>query len=101
MAGADRNAFLIEDRADVVRMNVVNHKGKHAGLFASRANDPDTFNRREFFGCIAQQVCFVRRGRFTFNGVQVVERRAQSNLRFRLPSYSAVQHRWFSQKSRF
>ena len=45
MTGANGNAFLIQNRADVVRMNVVDHKRQHARLFSRRADDPHAFDR--------------------------------------------------------
>ena len=37
VAGADRDPFAVEDRADVVGMDAVEHEGQHAGLLAGRA----------------------------------------------------------------
>ena len=45
MAGANRNPLLIQNRADVMRMNVFNRERKHAQLFTRGADDAHSFNR--------------------------------------------------------
>ena len=45
MTRSDRNAFLIEDRADVMWMNLIDDERQHTCLLTGRADDPDTFDR--------------------------------------------------------
>ena len=60
MAGAHCNAFLIQDRADVVRMNVVNHEGEYGGFLPSCTDDSYTFDCGDPFCRIVQQLLLVR-----------------------------------------
>ena len=45
MAGANRDAFAIDDRADVVRMDAVHHERHDARLAPRRADDADAGHR--------------------------------------------------------
>ena len=39
MPGAHRHPFLVENRADIVRVHVIQDKRQHAGFFFSGANN--------------------------------------------------------------
>src|SRR5687768_15498128 len=60
MAGANGDTFAIEDGADVVRMYSLQDKGQGAGLLPCCSNDPQTFDSGNGFGCIREQMVFVR-----------------------------------------
>src|ERR1041385_6847430 len=62
MPGAHGDAFLVEDRADVVWMNVIDHKRKHARFVLCSADDAHAFDRRDALGRVTQQLGFVSRG---------------------------------------
>ncbi len=46
MSGADGDALLVEDRADVVRVDVFDGERQHAALFRCRADDSYACDRR-------------------------------------------------------
>ena len=60
MAGANGDSFLIENRADVVRVDAVDHEREHAGLFFRGADQSNAGNRRNRFGRVGQQIVLVR-----------------------------------------
>src|SRR5216683_3821500 len=56
MAGAHGDAFLIEYRANVMRVNVVDHERQHAQFLPRGADDAHTFDSRQALSSIAQQL---------------------------------------------
>src|SRR5437763_593686 len=60
MACAYGDALLVEYRADIVRVHLVNHKREHARLLARVADDADALDRRDFFGGVAQKLVRAR-----------------------------------------
>ena len=75
MTGANRNAFLVQDRADVVRVNVVDHERQHTRLVLCSADDSHAFDCRNFLRCVAQQLRFVCRRSFTTGQLTIVPSR--------------------------
>jgi hypothetical protein len=80
MAGANGYALLIEDRSNVMWMNVVNHKRKHAGLLPRGSDNPYTFDCRQALSGVSQQFVLVRCRFRSINRIQVVNRSPQTNL---------------------
>ncbi len=80
MSGSDGDAFLIQNRADVVRVNVVNHERQHAELFTRGADNAHAFDRGNLCRRIDEQLMFVGRGLFPADDAQIINGRAQANL---------------------
>src|ERR1044072_475133 len=80
MAGANGDALLIEDSANVVRMNIVDRERDHTQFFFRRADDAYAFNRQQPLRRVVQQVMLVSRGFLATDDVQIINRRAQTNL---------------------
>src|SRR5207302_4228849 len=72
MTGANGDAFLIQNRADVVRVNVVNHEGQHAQLFTRGTDDAYAFDGGNTLGGIDEQLVFIRRRFFAADDAQVI-----------------------------
>src|SRR5438045_9661099 len=53
VSGTHSDSFLIENRADVVRVNVVNDEREHTCLLARRADNPHAFDPADLFGGIS------------------------------------------------
>src|ERR1043166_3918876 len=81
VAGADGDALPVEDCAHVVRVNVVNDEGQYARLLARVADDADALDGGDSFGRVPQKLLLVREGGVAVERVQVVNRRAESDLR--------------------
>jgi hypothetical protein len=63
-----------------VRVNIVDDKRQHTRFLFRCADDPHTFNRRNSLGGVTQQLRFVRRCLLAADGIQIIDRRAQSDL---------------------
>ena len=59
VARAHGNTLAVEDGADVVRVDAVDHEGDDARLPCRRADDADFGNRVEQRGCVLEEVRFV------------------------------------------
>ena len=62
MAGPDRDAFLVEDRAEVVRVDAVDDKGDETGLVTRRADDGQALDGRQLAGRVQQELVLNRAG---------------------------------------
>ena len=106
VSGTNGDAFLIENRANVVWMNFIYHKREHAHFFSSSANNPHAFNRLEALGSVAQKFVLVRRRFFPINPIEIIDRSSQAYLPGRWPgcrlqTYLVDRRKLFSQTSRF
>src|ERR1051325_9400571 len=63
MAGTNGDALLVEDRADVVRMDALDSEGENAGLLSRRADNGHPGNIGQTRGRIFEKLVFIfRRG---------------------------------------
>src|SRR5580698_7394380 len=60
MAGADGDAILVEDRAEIVRMHALDDEGHQACLVAGGADDPEPLDPGQGGRRIVEQRVFVR-----------------------------------------
>src|SRR5260370_11981750 len=79
MAGTNGDSLLIENRAHVMGMNALEHKGKDAFLFPGGANRAEARNLREPLGPIGENLLLVPGNSVDPNGVNVFERGAQAD----------------------
>ena len=77
VARAHGDAFLIQYRPNIVRMNLVQHKRQHACLFPRSANQADSRQRAHNFRRILQQIVLVRGNLSDADSVHVPDRRLQ------------------------
>ena len=77
MAGTDGDALLVEDRADVVRVNVLDRKRQNARFFAAVPMICDARDIGQTLGRIFEQVVFVRRGGFKIDRIYIIDRRSK------------------------
>ena len=56
LADADRNAFAVQNSADIVRVNTLQHKRDHTRLAFGLADDPQRIDAFQPAGRIGQQV---------------------------------------------
>src|SRR5437764_15242192 len=59
VSGAYGDALLIEYRADIVRVHLVNHKREHARLLARVADDADALDGGDSLGRVPHQLLLV------------------------------------------
>ncbi len=79
VAGADRDAFAVEHRSDVVRVDAIEDEGENPCLVPRRPDDAQARNCRERLRRVGQQVPLVRLDRGKAQGRDVVERRAEGD----------------------
>lgn len=80
MSGANGDALLVKDRADVVRMNVFDRERQNGCFFLRRADNAHAFDCRKFFGRVFEQFVFIAGGGFKINRIQIINRRAESDV---------------------
>src|SRR4029077_15647711 len=81
MASSHGNSFLIENGPNIVGMDAINHERQHACLITRSTNDANAFNSGDSLSRISAQLMFMSRRLFPANAVQIVDGRAQTNLR--------------------
>src|ERR1700759_1295590 len=81
MPGAYGDPLLIENRANVVRVYFVNHERENARLLARVADDADALDCRNLLGRVGEKLLLVSTRRGTVERVQIINRRAESDLR--------------------
>ncbi len=62
MAGPNRDAGAIDDRAEIVRMDAVNDERQDAGFVPGRADDADALDAGEPLGGVREQLRFMLGG---------------------------------------
>src|SRR5438128_12576275 len=79
VASANGDAFLIDDGSDVVRMDAVENKGKHAGLLPSRADDSESGNLPQSFGRVREKLMFIGLDGFPVESAHIIDRGGQAD----------------------
>ncbi len=59
MASAHSDAFVVQDRADVVGVNPINDEREHTSLVPGGADDLELGDGGEGFRCVSKQIVFV------------------------------------------
>ena len=77
LAGAHRDALLIENGARVVRVRTLEHERQHAGLVARLADDARAGDLPDLCGRVLQHRVFVREGGVAIDAGQVIDGSAQ------------------------
>ena len=75
----NRNALLIQDRADIMRMDTLDDKGEYRRLVRGGPDQSNRGNRRQRLCGIVQQFTFVSGDRVHSDGQQVVDGGAESD----------------------
>ena len=77
--GADRDPLPVQHRADVVRVDAIQHEGQHAGLLLRGADDPESGNLGHRFGRVGQQIPLVGLDGFQADAAHVIEGRSEGD----------------------
>ena len=79
VAGADRDAFQVEQGGQVVRMRAFDQEADHRRLVRRGAEDAQAVDLAQLLGEVRQQFCFARLDVGHAERVEVVDRRAEAD----------------------
>ena len=75
--GTNRDTLVVEDGAEVMRMNIIDEERLYAGLVCRRANQPHAVNIAELLHHIFEQLRFVPGDIVHSDRQQVIDGRAE------------------------
>ena len=75
MTSPDRDPLQIQDRPNVMGMDVIQHKRDHTGLFFGRSHQGESWNMLQILGRVLQELLFVLSNRLKVERMKLIEGR--------------------------
>lgn len=77
MSGTHGDSLLVEDRADIVWVDVLDRERQNRGFFGSGSDYFNAWNVGESFGGVLEQRVLVGGGGFEIESIDVIDRRSK------------------------